>query len=173
MGPRQASRSLSESSEANARPRVPRPPPPSSAKASATMKSNRGRDTSIELAIRKALWRANLRGFRTNYARAPGRPDIAYVGGRVAVFVHGCFWHRCPHHARSLPKSNAEYWRLKFELNRIRDERKVADLRSLGWTVVTLWECEIRSKSATCVGRVRLALGHSPLARGRVAELRI
>jgi DNA mismatch endonuclease, patch repair protein len=161
MSAKAVSVSVTNGSRTRANAVVPRPPPPSSPRVSAVMKGNRGRETSVELALRKALWSAGLRGYRTNYARIPGRPDITYVGRRVAIFTHGCFWHRCPQHAKSLPRSHREYWKLKFKLNRQRDVRKVEQLRALGWNVVILWECEIREKIADSVVRVSHALNSS------------
>ena len=94
------------------------------------------KDTGPEVALRKALWAAGLRGFRKNW----GRPsiDIAYVGRRVAVFVDGCFWHGCPGHYRE-PGTNKGYWRPKIARNRERDGEVVRRLREGGWLVVRLW----------------------------------
>lgn len=72
------------------------------------------------------------------------RPDIAFVGKKVAIFVHGCFWHRCPRCNYPLPKNNTEFWQTKFERNVARDARKKADLKHLGWKVITVWECELK-----------------------------
>ena len=77
----------------------------------------------------------------------------------MAVFVHGCFWHRCSRHAWKLPKANREYWRLKFALNRERDRRKARELRADGWRVLTIWECEIRRNPQRCAQRIRTAIG--------------
>src|SRR5436309_433333 len=101
------------------------PPPPTSPGTSRSMKSNRGRDTGPELRLRKALRDAGLRGFRTNFTGAPGRPDIAFPSARVAVMVYGDFWHRCPKHRLPLPKAHRDFWLTKFALNRGKEaERK-------------------------------------------------
>ena len=71
------------------------------------------------------------------------RPDICYPGRKIAIFVHGCFWHRCPKCDLRLPKTNVDYWREKFERNVERDRRKESALIDLGWSVNTIWECEI------------------------------
>lgn len=105
------------------------------------MKGNVGKDTKPELLLRKLLREAGFPGYRLHWKKAPGRPDIAYPGRKVAIFVHGCFWHRCPHCNPSLPKSNQDYWGPKFEANRERDERKVRQLEEAGWRVVVVWEC--------------------------------
>ena len=73
------------------------------------------------------------------------RPDITYPGKKLAIFVHGCFWHRCPTCDLGLPKTNADYWREKFERNVERDAKKELALLDLGWAVHTIWECEIDS----------------------------
>ena len=126
------------------------------------MRSNRGRDTGPEVALRRALREAGLSGYRLQW-KVAGRPDIAYPGRRVAVFVNGCFWHRCPRCNLPLPKSNLEYWASKFECNVARDRRDCKALESAGWTVVVLWECEIRGNLPGAVERVRAVLeNHRP-----------
>lgn len=115
------------------------------------MKANRARDTGPELRLRGALRRLGVRGYRIAPSQVPGRPDLAFGRARLAVFVHGCFWHQ--HGCRQtshLPKTNIEYWALKFRLNKVRDARKAAALEGCGWTVMTTWECEL-TKSAESV----------------------
>jgi DNA mismatch endonuclease, patch repair protein len=110
------------------------------------MQANRGRDTGPEMRLRRALRAAGLPGYRLNWRRAPGRPDICYPGRRVAIFVHGCFWHRCPYCRPRLPRSNQAYWARKFELNQERDGRKRRELEEAGWRVHEVWECEVRER---------------------------
>ena len=112
------------------------------------MQGNKAKNTGPEVLLRKQLREAGYPGYRLHWRQAPGRPDIAYPGRKLAVFVNGCFWHRCPHCQPALPKSNAEFWARKFSLNAERDERKRRELVAAGWTVVTVWECEIRSAEA-------------------------
>ena len=121
-------------------------PPPSSASVRAVMQANRAKDTKPELTLRAALREAGHPGYRLNWKRAPGRPDIAYPGRRVAVFVHGCYWHHCPRCHPNLPKSNPEFWARKFALNRERDARKRDELKGADWTVLEAWECDIRDR---------------------------
>ena len=79
--------------------------------------------------------RGGLGGYRLNWRKAPGRPDIAYPGRQVAIFVHGCYWHHCPRCYPNLPKSNPEFWARKFELNQERDARKRRNLEAAaGWS---------------------------------------
>ena len=86
------------------------------------MQANKSKNTKPELRVRAALRDAGLSGYRLHWKKAPGKPDICYPGRRVAIFVNGCFWHRCPHCALPLPKSNVDFWRAKFARNRARDE---------------------------------------------------
>lgn len=124
------------------------------------MKANRGRDTGPERRLRRLLLDAGFRGYRLNWLGAPGRPDVAFVSRRVAIFVHGCFWHRCPHCASPLPKANRAFWRLKFRLNQRRDARKRATLEAAGWAVFEVWECELARRS-TLPKRIMLAVANS------------
>ena len=143
------------------------PPPPTSPATARSMKSNRGRDTGPELRLRKALRDAGLRTFKTNFTGAPGRPDIAFPSARVAVMLYGDFWHRCPRHRLPLPKAHRDFWRRKFALNKSRDSRKRAALRTEGWEVVELWECEVRDALPSSVAKVAAAVRERTLMRER------
>ena len=104
------------------------------------MSIQRERDTACEVALRRELWQQGYR-YRKHY-RVPGMRreiDIALLGPRVAILVDGCFWHVCPEHG-TLPHRNREWWQNKLDLNVARDRDTDARLRSLGWTVVRLWE---------------------------------
>ncbi len=118
------------------------------AQRSAVMARVRGRDTGPERTVRRALTGLGLR-YRLHRRDLPGRPDLALGPRRVAVFVHGCFWHGhdCARGARK-PKQNAAYWAAKIARNRARDLRNIADLSALGWRSLTLWECELRDDAA-------------------------
>lgn len=104
----------------------------------------KGRDTRPEMRLRRALHAAGLR-YRLQAKELPGRPDIVFRRAKLAIFVHGCFWHRHPgcEHAR-MPKSRLDFWRAKLEANVERDTRQVRELLVAGYTVLTLWECESR-----------------------------
>ncbi len=118
------------------------------AQRSAVMRAVKSRDTSPELAVR-ALLRSFAPGYRLHRKDVPGNPDIAYLGRKQAIFVHGCFWHGhdCARGAR-MPKANADYWRAKIGRNRARDAAQAARLAALGWRALTVWECELKDKSA-------------------------
>ncbi len=122
------------------------------------MKGNVRGGTKPELHLRRLLREAGYPGYRLHWKQAPGTPDIAYPGRKVAVFVNGCFWHRCPHCMPPDPKSHAEFWRVKFARNRERDARKTSQLEAAGWKVVTVWECQLRDDPASAVHRILLAL---------------
>jgi DNA mismatch endonuclease (patch repair protein) len=104
------------------------------------MQANKGKNTSPELKVRAALRAAGLSGYRLHWKKAPGHPDICYPGRKIAIFVNGCFWHRCPYCDLPMPKSNVEYWEAKFVRNRERDEREQEQLVADGWTVCVVWE---------------------------------
>lgn len=119
-------------------------PPPTSEAVRKSMTGNRARDSKPELLVRRFLREAGLPGYRLHWKKAPGRPDIAYPGRKIAIFVNGCYWHRCPHCQPSSPKTHSDFWERKFELNLERDARKTAQLRAEGWTVLTIWECQLK-----------------------------
>lgn len=114
----------------------------------AIMRAVKSRDTSPELAVRAQL-RKFAPGYRLHRADLPGKPDIAYVGRKRAIFVHGCFWHGhdCARGARA-PKANADYWRGKIARNVVRDACNLEALAALGWRSLTVWECELRDCAA-------------------------
>lgn len=109
-----------------------------------SMQGNKRRDTKPELLVRQRLRAAGLTGYRLDWAKAPGRPDIAFPGRKVAIFVNGCYWHRCPHCSPSVPRKNVEFWEAKFRRNVERDKRALAELEELGWLAITIWECELK-----------------------------
>ena len=135
------------------------------------MQGNRSGATSPELAFRAALWAAGLRGYRVNWRKAPGTPDVAFIRRRIAVFVMGCFWHRCPRCQPSTPRTNAKWWQRKFTRNRDRDARIRRILRRAGWKVIEVWECQVKRAPAKCVERVSRAVargGQTPLSKKAV-----
>ena len=110
------------------------------------MQANRSTNTKPELLMRKKLRGAGLPGYRLHWKKAAGRPDVCYPGRKVAVFVNGCYWHRCPHCALPLPKTNVEFWTQKFERNQARDERNHRELLERGWEVLVVWECRLKGE---------------------------
>lgn len=130
------------------------PPMASTVHVRKVMHANRRRHTRPERAVRSALRASGVRGYRVDFALAPGRPDIAFPRWKLAIFVHGCFWHRCPNCQPAPPKRNRAFWERKFELNTERDERKRRELEASGWDVEELWECEIRRDAKACASRI-------------------
>lgn len=117
------------------------------------MRSVRSADTGPELALRRALYAAGIRGWRCNWRRAPGSPDIAWPGRKVAVFVDGAFWHGHP--SRFKPGRSGAYWDEKIAANKARDLRNNRDLRADGWTVRRYWDFEISKDPGRVVDEVR------------------
>lgn len=109
-----------------------------------SMQGNKRKDTKPELLVRQRLREAGLTGYRLQWKKAPGRPDIAFPGRKVAIFVNGCFWHRCPHCHPSTPKRNVAFWQAKFRRNVERDAAAIHDLEAMGWQAITVWECELK-----------------------------
>ena len=127
------------------------------AQRSAVMRRVKGRDTKPEMIVRRALTRLGAR-YRLHRKDLPGSPDVVLPGRRLALFVHGCFWHGhdCARGAR-VPKQNRDYWTAKVARNRARDEAAVAALQAAAWRVETIWECELKDIAAL-EGRLRALL---------------
>lgn len=109
------------------------------------MRAVKSKNTKPEMIVRKALHALGYR-YRLNVKTLPGSPDLVFPKYRAVIFVHGCFWHghACKRGAR-LPKTNQDYWRKKIARNMARDAKNSEALRALGWRVITLWECELKS----------------------------
>ncbi len=105
----------------------------------------RSEDTSIELMVRRRLFAMGYR-YRVNYKKLPGKPDIVFTKKKIAIFIHGCYWHGhdCGSRYAHISQSNIAYWGPKIERTKQRDQQHVQYLESLGWRVVVLWECEVR-----------------------------
>jgi len=118
------------------------------AKRSAVMARVKSKDTRPELLLRRLLTGLGAR-YRLHRKDLPGSPDVAMPGRRLAIFVHGCFWHGhdCARGAR-VPKANRDYWLAKVARNVARDARNRADLAAAGWRVETVWECEMKDQAA-------------------------
>lgn len=135
-----------------------RAPIPSSETTSRVMSANRGKDTGPEIALRKALWKRGVRGYRIHLNGLPGRPDLVFLKKRLAIMVNGCFWHRCSHCLLSVPKTNTEFWESKFNRNVERDARVIEELNAQGWISMVVWECEVRDDVDGVVQRIMNAL---------------
>lgn len=144
-----------------------RAPVPKDPRTSAVMSRIRAKNTTPELSVRQALRERGFTGYRLHYAKAPGRPDMAFVGRRVAIFVHGCFWHGCPHCQPRRPKTHKGFWNAKLDRNRERDVEKAHALKAAGWKVFTLWECRVKRD----VGRELAGVVRLLATRGRPGAL--
>lgn len=103
----------------------------------------RSRDTQPELEVRRAVFAAGFR-FRLHAKDLPGRPDLVFPRYRLAVFVHGCFWHGHGCKRAKRPTTNTEFWNTKLDRNIVRDQKKLAQLREAGWEPIILWQCSLR-----------------------------
>ena len=106
----------------------------------------RNKDTKPEELVRKYLFSRGFR-YRKNDARLPGKPDIVLPKYRTVIFVNGCFWHKhnnCQYFV--WPHNNADFWRTKIERNVLRDQEHTKKLQDMGWRVLVIWECELKSK---------------------------
>lgn len=111
------------------------------------MSNIRSKNTRPEILVRKYLFSQGIR-FRVNVKKLPGTPDIVLRKYRTVIFVNGCFWHGhegCKYYV--LPKTNTEFWKEKIEKNKERDLKDRVQLRSMGWHVILLWECQLRGKT--------------------------
>jgi DNA mismatch endonuclease (patch repair protein) len=117
----------------------------------------KGKDTGPELALRSAAWAIGLR-YRLHYRIGRTRPDMVFIGKRVAVFVDGCFWHGCPRHSTA-PKNNREFWKQKLERNQERDTQNTKWLEAEGWRVLRYWEHDIEASPTACAHRLAMILG--------------
>lgn len=116
-----------------------------SEKRSEIMRAVHGKNTGPELIVRSAAHRLGLR-FRLHDSRLPGRPDMVLAKWKTVIFINGCYWHRhrgC--RKATTPKSNTEFWKAKFASNQARDRRNYRKLIALGWRVLIVWQCEVKS----------------------------
>ena len=113
------------------------------------MRAVKGKDTAPEMTVRRLAHRLGYR-YRLHRSDLPGKPDMAFPARRKVVLIHGCFWHghNCSRGSR-MPKSNAAYWRAKIGRNLERDKTNAARLKSGGWDVLVIWECQLRSEART------------------------
>lgn len=114
---------------------------------SRNMAAIKGKDTKPEMIVRRYLFSKGLR-FRVQVRKLPGNPDIVLPKYKTVIFVNGCFWHgheRCKYYR--LPKSNIEFWKEKIDRNVARDIRNEEELKTLGWHIIRVWECNIRKVS--------------------------
>jgi len=137
-----------------------RAPIPKSEVTSRIMSKIRSKNTRPEIMLRKALWAEGIRGYRLHWKNIPGRPDICFPGRKIAIFINGCYWHRCHYCKPSIPKTHKRFWKNKFKTNKERDKRKREALIRSGWKVLTFWECQIKKNLDKCVERAQKIVGN-------------
>ncbi len=135
-----------------------RAPIPEKEITSKIMSRIKAKNTKSEILLRKELWKNGIKGYRLHWKKVPGRPDIAFPGKKIAIFVNGCYWHRCPICKPSFPKTHQEFWKDKFNKNKERDKRKINDLQKIGWKVIVVWECKIKNSIEICINRIKKTL---------------
>jgi DNA mismatch endonuclease Vsr len=131
------------------------------------MNSIRSKDTKPERLVRSMLQAAGYR-FRKNFKSLPGRPDVVFTAKKMAVFVHGCFWHAhkgCSNAAR--PQTRSSYWNAKLDRTINRDREHLAALRKLGWKATVVWECDLKNPNRV---RLRLAKFLGPRASQKLRD---
>lgn len=121
------------------------------------MRSNKSKDTKPEIMLRQELWRRGLR-YRKNYKYLSGKPDIVFLGAKIAVFVDGRMWHGYDwEHQKNYFKSNRDYWIPKIEDNRERDFKVTQDLIELDWLVLRFWDFEVKQDVSACADKIERA----------------
>lgn len=124
----------------------------------------KSKDTRPEMAVRRFLHARGLR-FRLHCKDLPGRPDLAFPSRRVALFVHGCFWHRHPGcKLATMPTTRVEFWKAKFEATIARDSATLTALEQAGWTTLIIWECEL---NAEALERLYVRIANIPQNRSK------
>lgn len=112
------------------------------------MRAVKSRDTKPEMLVRRTVHGMGYR-YRLHRKDLPGKPDLVFPSRRKAILIHGCFWHGhdCPRGAR-IPKSNRSYWKRKISRNKERDAKSLTEMTRRGWSVLTVWECQMKDEDA-------------------------
>ena len=116
------------------------------------MSQIKSKDTKAEMILRRKLWKKGLR-YRVHCSTIDGKPDIVFIRQKIAIFVDGCFWHKCPQCYRR-PKSNKDYQLPKIDNNAKRDKKINKDLKNSGWKVIRIWEHEVLKNPDDVVNRI-------------------
>ena len=116
------------------------------------MSQIRGKNTWPEVKLRKLLWSEGVRGYRIHY-NLPGKPDIVFIKKKIAIFIDGCFWHKCPICFQE-PETRKEFWMKKIQSNIERDRKVDEQLKNDGWTIIRIWEHEIKKEPENTVKKI-------------------
>jgi DNA mismatch endonuclease (patch repair protein) len=133
------------------------------------MQAVKTRDTGPERTVRRIVYALGYR-YRLNVKALPGRPDLVVARRKQAIFVHGCFWHGHGCTKGKAPKSRLEYWAPKLKANRERDAAQQFALEKLGWSVLTIWQCETHEEEALAA-KLEHFLGGIPNSASRAAQI--
>ena len=133
------------------------------------MQAVKTRDTGPERTVRRIVYGLGYR-YRLNVKALPGHPDLVFPRRRQIIFVHGCFWHGHLCSKGKAPKSRLEYWLPKLEANVRRDAAQIRELEKLGWSVLTVWQCETRDSEALAA-KLRAFLEQSLVAASSAAQI--
>ena len=125
------------------------------------MSKIRGKNTGPEIKLRKMLWSEGIRGYRIHH-NLPGQPDIVFTKKKIAIFIDGCFWHKCPACFQE-PETRKEFWMKKIQSNVDRDKKVNEQLQAEGWTIIRIWEHEIRKEPETILSKIMFLLDRIPL----------
>lgn len=134
------------------------------------MAAVRSKDTQPELLVRKYLWAHGIR-YRLHLKSLPGTPDIVIPKLKIVIFVHGCFWHG--HESCSLgrlPKSHLDYWKEKIEKNKNRDRKSLKQLKEMGWRVIIIWNCQLRTNKNARISLPKILKEITILSEGVAKE---
>jgi DNA mismatch endonuclease (patch repair protein) len=135
------------------------------------MSAIRGKNTKIEIGVRKALFNLGYR-YRLHAGSLPGKPDIVLPKHHAVIFVNGCFWHGHDCSLFRLPKTNTAFWRHKITTNRKGDTKALQELGAMGWRTFTVWECSLRRKDVNQVAAVCRRLDRWIRSRSQMGETR-
>jgi len=119
----------------------------------------RAKNTEPEIKLRKLLWSQGIRGYRIHY-NLPGKPDIVFIKKKIAIFVDGCFWHKCPLDFQE-PETRKEFWMKKINSNVERDVKNTKELQKDGWIVMRFWEHDVRKKPENVIEIILSSLNKS------------
>jgi len=125
----------------------------SKSKRSEIMSKIRSKNTKIEIQLRQKIWAQGMR-YRIHCNYLPGKPDLVFPSKKLAVFIDGCFWHKCPKCYKK-PKSNKDYWLKKAHYNKIKDKRQNKELQDKGWLVLRFWEHDIAKEPDNCLKKIK------------------
>lgn len=116
----------------------------------------RSKDTKPEIKLRRQLTKESIKGYKIHY-KLTGKPDIVFPRRKIAIFIDGCFWHKCPK-CFIKPRSNKPFWKKKINQNLKRDKKVNKTLKKQGWKVIRIWEHELKTDVGKCTNKIKKAI---------------